>query len=150
MNELAHLKSMWSAKTKRNTVLIVPQITYKDGDGSLNNESWEFKVWFAFRDALDIKFEERKKNKKPYMIWTQGPILSFKEGDTIHSREEKRIVQVRYANQMSWDDTKVEMNQGSVFYSEYTTSNNAIIEIGDQTCTQMQFLQLLIYGEYVS
>lgn len=105
---------------------------------------------FGFRDALDIKYEERRRNKKPYMIWTQGPILSFKEGDMIHSGDKKRTLQVRYANQMGWDESKSEMNQGSVFYSAYTTSNNEIAKIGDHTCTQMQFLQLLIAGEYDS
>ena len=150
MNENAHLRTMWSSKIKRSTVLIVPTVTYQDGEGSLNNDSWAFKVGYEFRDALDIKYEERKKNKKPYMIWTQGPILSFKEGDMLHSRDEKRTVQVRYANQMGWDEPRAEMHQGSVFYSEYVTSGISITKIGDHTCTQMQFLQLLISGEYGS
>lgn len=150
MNELDHLKSMWSANVKRKTVLIVPQVSYHENEGSLNNEAWAFNVGYAFRDALDIRFEERKKNKKSYMVWTQGPILSFKEGDMIHSRDGKRIVQVRFANQMGWDSAKNEMYQGSVVYSEYMPSNNSYLKLNELTCTQMQFLQLLIHGEYDS
>lgn len=150
MNELEHLRSMWSATVKRATVLIVPQVTYHEQKGSLNNESWAFNVEYAFRDALDIKYEERKKNKKAYMVWTQGPLLSFKEGDMINSRDGNRIVQVRFASQMGWDASKNEMYQGSVVYSEYTPSNNTYLKLNEHTCTQMQFLQLLIHGEYDS
>lgn len=150
MNKLDHLKSMWGPKAKRKTDLIVPQVTYEDGQGSLNNDLWAFNVTYAFRDALDIKYEERKKNKKPYMVWTQGPILSFKEGDVIHSKDGKRSVQVRFANQMGWDANKEEMYPGSVVYSEYAVSGNSLSKAGEHTCTQMQFLQLLISGAYDS
>ena len=141
---------MWGPKVKRKTDLIVPQVTYEDGQGSLNNDSWAFKVTYVFRDALDIKYEERKKNKEPYMVWTQGPILSFKDGDMIHSKDGNRSIQVRFANQMGWDATKEEMSPGSVVYSEYAVSGNSHSKLGEHTCTQMQFLQLLIHGAYGS
>ena len=150
MNELDHLKSMWGSKVKRNTDLIVPKVTYIDGQGSLNNDSWAFKVAYAFRDALDIKYEVRKKNKKSYMVWTQGPNLSFKEGDLIHSKDGSRSVQIRFANQLGWDVTKEEMYPGSVVYSEFSVSGNSTSKPSELTCTQMQFLQLLIHGAYDS
>jgi hypothetical protein len=141
---------MWSATVKRTTVLIVSEVTYYERKGSLNNESWVFIVGYSFRDALNIKFEERKKNKNAYMVWTQGPLLSFKEGDMIHSKDGKRIVQVRFADPMGWDAATNEMYQGSVFYSEYMPSDNTYLKLNEHTCTQMQFLQLLIHGEYDS
>ena len=55
MEELDYLKSLWSCKIKRKTKLIVPEVTYKDLKGFLNNENWKFKVPYAFREALDIK-----------------------------------------------------------------------------------------------
>lgn len=150
MNEIEHLKSMWGSKVKRKTDLIVPQVTYKDRRGSLHNDSWAFKVTYSFREALDIKYEERRKNKKPYMVWTQGPIISFKEGDLIHSKNGSRSVQVRIASQMGWDTTKEEMYQGNVIYSEYAASGNSVSKPAEHTCTQMEFLQLLINGAYDS
>lgn len=148
MSELEQLKSMWAAKVKRTTNLIVPKVTHDGNDGSLNNDSWAFKVTYAFRDALDIKYEERKKNKKPYMVWTQGPVLSFKEGDLVYSKDSTRAVQVRVANRMGWDSAKGEMYQGSVVYSLFTVSGGPFSKLGERSCTQMQFLQLLIQGEY--
>jgi hypothetical protein len=147
MNELEHLRSMWARKIKRQTDLIVPKVTYDGWEGSLNNESWEFKVTYAFRDALDIKYEERKKSKKTYMLWTQGPILRFKDGDLIHSKDGKRAVQVQFAQPMGWDSTNNEMYQGSVVYSEFAVSGNSLSKTSERSCTQMQFLQLLIHGK---
>ena len=148
MNELEHLRSMWAAKVKRKTELIVPQVTYIGRGGSLNNDAWAFKVPYAFRDALDIKYEERKKDKKPYMVWTQGPLLSFNEGDLLRSKDGLRAVQIRISNPMGWDSTKNEMYQGSVVYSDYAVSNKLFSKFNQDTCTQMQFLELLIRGEY--
>lgn len=150
MSALEHLRSMWAAKIKRKTVLIVPKVTYDGLNGFLNNDSWAFKVTYAFRDALDIKYEERKKNNNPYMVWTQGPILSFKIGDIFHSKDGNRAVQVRFANQMGWDPAKNEMYQGSVIYSEYAVTGNSFSKLKEHSCTQMEFLQLLIHGEYDS
>ena len=64
MEELEYLKSLWSRKIKRKTKLIVPEVKYQNLKGSLNNENWKFKVPYAFREALDIKFEQRMKDKK--------------------------------------------------------------------------------------
>ena len=150
MNELNHLKSMWGPKVKRKADLIVPKVSYEDGQGSLNNDSWAFNVTYAFREALDIKYEERKKNNRLYKVWTQGPIISFKEGDILHSKDGKRSVQVRFAQQMGWDANKEQMYQGSVVYSTYDVSGDSLTKAREHTCTQMQFLQLLIYGVYDS
>lgn len=110
MEELEYLRSMWAEQTKRRGELIVRQVTHDGQESSLNNDSWAFKVPYAFRDALDIAYEERKKDKKPYMVWTQGPILRFKEGDLIHSKDGCRAVQVTSALPVVWDPAKKEMN----------------------------------------
>ena len=142
MNELEHLKSIWAPKIRRQTILIVPEVTSK----SLHNQHWKFDVLFAFRDALDIQFQRRIKNKKPYWVWTQGPILSFKEGDIIKSRDGKQLVQVQFANPMGWDESKNSMNEGSVMFDEFAVNNDQHTKIRRETCSQMQFLELLIYG----
>ena len=143
MDALEHLRSMWAEKTKRSTKLIVPSVTHGDPEGSLNNDSWAFKVPYAFRDALDIKYEERRRDKTPYMVWTQGPCLRFKEGDLVHSKDGSRVVQVRYASPMGWDVANNEMYQGSVDYVEY---DGSYTKIGQRGCSQMEFLELLIRG----
>lgn len=148
MNETEHLKSMWAAKIKRKLNLIVPKVTYDESEGSLHNDSWAFKVPYAFRDALDIKFEERIKDKEPYMVWTQGPILNFKEGDMLHSKDGVRAVQILSAAPMGWDSKEAKMNEGAVFYSEYAVAKNSFLKLRDRNCTQMQFLQMLIHGTY--
>ena len=63
MGELELLKSMWAHKVKRNTKLIVSEVTYDQGKGHLNNDHWHFQVPYAFRDALDLKYEQRMKIK---------------------------------------------------------------------------------------
>jgi len=138
---------MWASKIKRKTNLIVPKVSYQGMNGSLNNENWSFKVTYAFRDALDIKYEQRTKDRKPYMLWTQGPILNFKEGDLIISQNCDKSVQVTFASPMGWDSAKNEMYEGSVTYDQYSVKNGEYIKLGEYISTQMNFLQLLIYNK---
>ncbi len=146
MGELELLKSMWASKVKRKTDLIVPQIICSGGLRSLSNNSWVFSIPFAFRAALDIKHEQRMKNKKAYMVWTQGPFLSFKEGDLIHSQDKLRALQIKEAKPIFWDVVSNEMNQGYLLFDECKLNNDVVFEVKQYTCTQMQFLELIIYG----
>jgi len=148
MQELESLKSMWAKKTKRKTDLIIPKVSYDNehSTGSLNNENWFFKVPYAFREALDIKYEERKKDKKGYMVWTQGPILSFKDGDNFTAKDNKTSLQVQFSNPMGWDSAKDEMYQGSVVFDEFIVNDQKHIKINQHSCNQMQFLKVLIGG----
>lgn len=82
------------------------------------------------------------------MIWTQGPFLNFKEADLIHSQDESRALQVQFATPVAWDSEKNEMYQGHVDYIEYIITNQLFTKVNEQVCTQMQFLQLLIKGNY--
>lgn len=148
MDQLDHLRSMWGPAIKRSTKLIVPKVTYEESSGSLNNDDWVFNVPYAFRDALDIKYEQRKKRKEANMVWTQGPILRFKEGDTLTSKDKALMVQVKFANPMGWDESKHEMNQGVVLYELYEIARNQIKKISRENCSQMHFLAELIGGLY--
>ena len=147
MQILEHLESMWASKIKRKT-LTVPKVNYdsKLTIGSLNNDNWYFKVPYAFRGALGLKFEERKKNRKGYMVWTQGPILSFKNGDTFTSKNGNRGLQVQFASRMGWDSEKNEMYLGSVVFKEFTVDGNNFTEINQHDCNQIEFLDILISG----
>lgn len=117
MQILEQLESMWAPKVKRK-VPTIPEVKFDTelGVGTLDNDDWFFKVPYAFREALDIKFEERKKDKKGYMVWTQGPILSFKDGDTFTAQNEKSSLQVKFSNPMGWDPDKNKMYQGSIVF----------------------------------
>lgn len=145
MNEAEHLKSMWQPKARRSIELIAP-VCVENNKSVLNNNHWCYKVHFAFREALDIRIEERKKEKKPYLVWTQGPIISFKEGDLIHSNDGYHSVQVKFAQPMGWDGARHEMYEGVVTYSLYSNSNGKISEVAQESCSQMQFLEILIKG----
>lgn len=146
MKEIEFLKSMWAPKIKRQIELIVAEITYSNNIGSLNNDHWEYIVPYAFREALDIKYEQRTKDKKQYMIWTQGPILRFKEGDYLKSKNGTSAVQVLNANSMGWDTSINQMYEGNVVFDEFEVQGNDRIKIRRSDCTQMQFLEMLIYG----
>ena len=58
---------------RRHTNLIANFVNgYADG--------WFMAVKECYRNQLDIKLTERKKNKQSYLEWTQGPYYSFAEG----------------------------------------------------------------------
>ena len=58
---------------KRHTNLIAHFVNgYADG--------WFMAVKESYRNALDVKYTERKKDKESFFEWTQGPYFSFAEG----------------------------------------------------------------------
>ncbi|EMV2053380.1 TPA: hypothetical protein KDY48_002164 [Vibrio parahaemolyticus] len=129
----------------KNVPFVVPSVTWDSTNrvGSLNNEHWYFKVGYAFREALDLIFMERTRDKRKVNLWTQGCILSFQEGDLINSKDGKRYVQVKYASPMGWDEAKQEMFYGSVTFID-VDSSTGISET--KSLTQLDFLKLLIEG----
>lgn len=154
--ELALLKSMWKKRARRKTALIVPAVTFAQpaGPGSLNNDYWKYSVGFAARDALGLRYQERVKikgrgkDKKSYkyMVWTQGPILSFQDGDLFKAKDGHTAVQVQYASRMGWDASKDRMHEGSVTYDFFKISDGEWEKPERRHCTQMQFLETLITG----
>lgn len=149
MKELTILRSMFAARPKRTTELIVPRVNFQAGKGSLNNEHWAFSVPYHFTDALDIKYEERQKSKHKYMLWTQGPGINFRANDIIHSHDNKITIQVQFASPIRWDPSANKMNEGHVTFIllrksvEHTTTESR----AEIICTQLEFLKLLIDGE---
>lgn len=147
MQILEQLESMWAPKVKRK-VPTIPEVKFdtEHSVGTLDNDDWFFKVPYAFREALDIKFEERKKDKKGYMVWTQGPILSFKDGDTFTAQNEKSALQVKFSKTMGWDPDKNQMYQGSIVFDKFVVSGHKHSKISQHSCNQMDFLKILISG----
>jgi hypothetical protein len=45
---------------------------------------WFMAVKECYRNELDIKYSERKKDKHSFFEWTQGPYFSFAEGDLFY------------------------------------------------------------------
>lgn len=149
---LKYLKAMWpnGGKTKiKRDLALYPTVYYNStlSKGTLNNDHWYFNVPYAFRDALDIKYEERKKDKKGYMVWTQGPILKFKMGDNFSAKNSNITLQVQFGDQMGWDRDKNEMYLGSVVFDLFEIINKKYIYKQRYQCNQMEFLELLINGD---
>lgn len=48
-------------------------------------KGWDMAVKECYRNELDIKYTERKKNKQSFWEWTQGPYFSFAEGDLFYN-----------------------------------------------------------------
>ncbi|MAW08354.1 MAG: hypothetical protein CME61_08780 [Halobacteriovoraceae bacterium] len=147
MNEITHLKKMWKPRAKRSAKTIADPVSLKGLEGSLSNDHWAFNVTYAFRDALDIRYDMRVINKRKTPLWTQGPLIGFKDGDLIHTRDKHRAVQVRFAQPMGWDRDKNCMYTGSVVFTEFNIQEGRPTEIAQHTCTQMEFLELLISGQ---
>ncbi len=151
MDVIKLLMSTWPTKTKkkikRTTKLIIPVENLNPEKRNINHTDWEFIVPYGFREAVDIKYEKRMKDKNPYYVWTQGPILSFKEGDLLHHRSGKNAVQVQFACSMGWDPDKDEMYLGSVVFDSFEINDQKYKKTNRTQCTQMDFLQLLIHGE---
>ncbi|UOA08625.1 hypothetical protein [Methylobacter sp. S3L5C] len=139
------LKNMWDPRLKRHLQLIVPSVSYSDMKGDLNNGHWAYSVTYSFRDALDISYDQRMKDKKPYMIWTQGPKIYFKEGDLLSSTKGYPTLQVRSSSPMTWDELKGEMNQGEVTYDIFDDIKYGHY-IEPKIVSQMDFLRILIDG----
>ena len=133
---------------KRSIKLIVSKVTWDDvtRKGALNNSDWAYHVGYCFRDAIDLQFERRMKDKKPYMVWTQGHIIHFKEGDTFTSNRELSALQVQTSKSMQWNDTEKEIDQGSVTYAHLSDVKHGALNTAVKTVTQMEFLEILITG----
>jgi hypothetical protein len=156
MDELILLMDIWENRRKelkngkptkkivffRKVELIVPRITYENGRGNLHNDHWAYQVPYAFREALDIKYEERFKETQPYSVWTQGCLLNFLVGDMFKSIHGEPCLQIKDADPMSFDEKNDVLYEGNVTYERFF--EKGIIE--PITVSQMEFLKILIYG----
>lgn len=143
--ELEHLRSMWTPPVRRSRNLFVP--IKDDGTGIILNQHWAFEVPFAFREALDIRYEQQQVDKQAVWMWTQGPFISFRLGDSFASRDGKRYLQVELASPMNWNSVSEEMNLGAIVAAEYRVAGGKYSKHRSIQCSQMDFLELLISGK---
>jgi hypothetical protein len=136
------LKAMWQPTIRRGTDLIIA-IDTAHGKRTIATGHWPYDVQFAFLEALDIRFETRVKNGKPFPVWTQGPCISFKEGDTLRRRDGTAMVQVRLAQPMGWNAAADAMYEGIVSYDHFEREDGAFVLKERIGGTQMEFLATL-------
>ena len=157
--EVQHLDRLWKLVTNKetgekyyradkSTKLIVSGVSFDENqkNGHLNNDHWSFCVGYAFRDALGLSFDQRKKNKVAYMIWTQSPYIYFKEGDLLTSKCGDYILQVNMANAVRREKTTHLIDYGLVGFSILKKREGKYRHHAIKTMTQYEFLQVLIYG----
>lgn len=146
--EMDLLSSLWRPRAKRSALTIAPAVKGKQDPRRVYLEHWAFPLTYAFRDAIDIKLEERTVNKKKVAMWTQGGLLKFKDGDFIHSSDRKKAVRVTTANPMGWDSDKGRMYMGSVaFRYHQDIHNEGYNNPSEFILSQPKFLKLLITGK---
>lgn len=158
--EIDHLNTLWKLvkdketgemyyRANKSTELIVPSVEYcpTTRTGNLNNANWEFEVPYAFRDALGLSLDQRFKGKKPYMVWTQGPYIYFKEGDTLSSKLGSVSLTVQMSTPMSRLRGSNSIDFGVVEFKIYKlTSDGKHRYHAIKTMDQYEFLEALIYG----
>jgi len=128
----------------RSDELIVPSVGYANNNGGLNNDHWAYRVPYAFRDALDIKFSSRSIGKQLTNSWTQGCLLMFSEGDFFESLSGGKSIQISFATPMAWDGKITGVFDSGIVGYQFFDKHG----LGEFfTVSQMEFLQLLIYGE---
>lgn len=153
-------------QVERSVALIVPQVSYVNNAGCLNNDHWAYKVPYGFHDALDITLVKRSKKidcidangeiemdtdgkKKTkdwyYCAWTQGCLLSFSYGDFFEAVGDIPCLQVVSAKPVVLNGENGVMDDGEVTYQLFDKRG-----LGEFfTVSQFEFLQVLIYGKTV-
>lgn len=147
MHEINLIRTLFGQQAKRTLDLIISSVTYNGSNGALGNDHWHYRVPFAFRDALDIRYDKRVKGGRQYDVWTQGPFISFSAGDVLTSKDGTACVQVEQATSVVWDVAKGMMNEGTVIYKKFSISEHRYTEIATATCSQIEFLAMLIGGK---
>lgn len=119
LNKLIARLERESVQVQRNANLLASVV--KNGrDFSLTTDEWDYPISYAFRDAIDLKFTERKKTKwheitkeqaehvpavdkktlksgvikqrhqRQWTEWTQGRAIAFKQGDILDPRDKNK------------------------------------------------------------
>jgi hypothetical protein len=141
---------------RRHTNLIANFVNgYADG--------WFMAVKECYRNELDIKLTERKKNKQSYSEWSQGPYFSFAEGhlfyDTSKAYEKgkkwgqaikaiKMACKITSATPTNLDKNK-NLIEGMVNFTVYKPDKKAtsLIAIQDHKLSQREFVDFLKTGQ---
>jgi hypothetical protein len=126
---------------------------------------WTMAVPESFKEALDIKLTPRILAGKKEMIWTQGPIYNFHEGDTFYDtklaykkwrealKHFKLCVQVHSVSSSGYvtDETKTDglvVKYGSLIFKVYRPDEEktAVKECEVIECVQDDFVTFLQTG----
>jgi hypothetical protein len=142
------LRALWGPRLRRSEEPIVGTVRYDGKMGTWENDHWAFSVPYVFRDALDIRFDARKKNRQTVMVWTQGACISFAEGDVLTSKDERVILRVTYAVPMGWDGATESMYEGAVAFDVFEHAVEGLRRLYSLSGTQMEFLNLLVTGSF--
>lgn len=157
--EARHLDTLWKLATNKetgeqyyrankSTKLIVDGVTFDDAQkiGALQNEHWVFSVGYEFRDALGLSFDQRKKNKVAYMVWTQSPYIYFKEGDLLNSKCGNYALQVKMSNAVRRVGDSDLIDYGLIEFVVLKKAGQKYRYHAMKAMTQYDFLKALIYG----
>jgi hypothetical protein len=144
MREIELIKKIGSKRRATRSVDLIVNIKLEH----LGTSDWSYPLSYGFRDAIDIQYSERVKDKKKYMVWTQGPIIAFKEGDFIKSVCKCFAVQVEFAQPMGWDVEKDKMYLGNVMFKLFKDKVGKLALDSKYECDQLAFLALLINGKF--
>jgi len=140
-------------KRKRHTQLIADFVNgYADG--------WFMAVKECYRNQLDIKLSERKKNKQSYLEWTQGPYYSFAEGHLFYDTPKaygkwgealtaiKEACKITSATPTILDKNK-NLVEGTVNFTTYKPNKEAtlLIVVRDYKVSQREFVDFLKTGQ---
>ena len=123
-------------------------------------EGWFMAVKECYRNELDIKLTERKKNKQSYPEWTQGPYFSFAEGhlfyDTpkAYKKWNQAIKAIKIACKItSATPTMLDKNknllEGMVNFTTYKPDKKAtsLMAVQDYKVSQREFVHFLKTGQ---
>ena len=126
-------------------------------------KGWFMAVKECYRNELDIKLTERKKNKQSHPEWTQGPYFSFAEGHLFYDTRKA------YRKKVSWEqalkgikkackitsstptilDKNKNLVEGTVNFTTYKPDKKAtsLIAIQDYKVSQREFVHFLKTGQ---
>jgi hypothetical protein len=122
-------------------------------------EGWFMAVKDCYRNQLDIKFTERKKNKKSSFEWTQGPYFSFAEGHLFYDTPKaykkweqaleviKKACKINSATPTILDRNKT-LAEGTVTFTLYKPDkkSNSLIAVKEYNLSQKGFVNFLKTG----
>jgi hypothetical protein len=122
-------------------------------------EGWHMAVKECYRNELDIKYTERKKNKQSFWEWTQGPYYSFAEGHLFYntpkaySKWEEAIKNIKIACQITSAiptilDRNKNLIEGMVEFTIYEPDKKfaSLKVLKDYKLSQKEFVNFLKTG----
>ena len=122
-------------------------------------DGWFMAVKECYRNQLDIKLTERKKNKQSYLEWTQGPYFSFSEGHLFYDTPKayrkweqalkviKKACKITSATPTVLDRNK-NLVEGTVAFTLYKPEKKctSLIAVKEYKLSQKEFVNFLKTG----